>query len=51
MPINEGSCLAVVAAKDCDMGLVVSRMTLMVERAGEVLTAAVCAELQASLPR
>ena len=51
MPINEGSCLAVLAASDCDMGLVLSRMTMMVESAREVLTPAVRAELQASEPR
>ncbi|MEU6721866.1 roadblock/LC7 domain-containing protein, partial [Nonomuraea sp. NPDC046802] len=32
----------------CDMGLVAYQMTLMVDRAGQVLTPAVRAELRAS---
>ena len=51
MSISDGSCLAVLAAPDCDMGLVAYQMTLLVERAGQVLTPAVRAELQASRPR
>jgi uncharacterized protein len=51
MSISDGSCLAVLAAVDCDMGLVAYQMTLLVERAGQVLTPAVRAELQASYPR
>lgn len=50
MSISDGSCLAVLAAPDCDMGLVAYQMTLMVERAGQVLTPAVRAELQATQP-
>jgi len=51
MSISDGSCLAVLAAADCDMGLVAYQMTLLVERAGQVLTPAVRAELQATRPR
>jgi len=51
MSISDGSCLAVLAAADCDMGLVAYQMTLLVERAGQVLTPAVRAELQAAHPR
>jgi uncharacterized protein len=51
MSISDGSCLAVLAAPDCDMGLVAYQMTLMVERAGQVLTPAVRAELRASQTR
>jgi len=51
MSIGDGSCLAVLAAPDCDMGLVAYQMTLLVERAGQVLTPAVRAELQAARPR
>lgn len=51
MSVSDGSCLAVLAAADCDMGLVAYQMTLLVERAGQVLTPAVRAELQASHPR
>jgi hypothetical protein len=50
MSISDGSCLAVLASPDCDMGLVAYQMTLMVERAGQVLTPAVRAELQATQP-
>jgi hypothetical protein len=51
MAISDGSCLAVLAAPDCDMGLVAYQMTLMVDRAGQVLTPAVRAELRASQTR
>ncbi|ADG87694.1 dynein regulation protein LC7 [Thermobispora bispora] len=46
MAISDGSCLAVLAAPDCDLGLVAYQMTLLVERAGQVLTPALRAELQ-----
>ncbi|RVX47990.1 hypothetical protein EDD27_10943 [Nonomuraea polychroma] len=45
MSISDGSSLAVLAAPDCDMGLVAYQMTILVERAGQVLTPAVRAEL------
>nr|WP_204074202.1 roadblock/LC7 domain-containing protein [Planotetraspora phitsanulokensis] len=48
MAISDGSCLTVLAAPDCDMGLVAYQMTLLVERAGQVLTPALRAELQVS---
>jgi predicted regulator of Ras-like GTPase activity (Roadblock/LC7/MglB family) len=51
MSISDGSCLAVLAASDSDLGLVAYQMTLLVDRAGQVLTPAVRAELQASHPR
>src|SRR3954462_11955214 len=51
MSISDGSCLAVLASADSDLGLVAYQMTLLVERAGQVLTPAVRAELQASHPR
>lgn len=44
--ISDGSCLGVVAAKGCDMGLVGYQTTLLVERAGTVLTPALVAELR-----
>jgi predicted regulator of Ras-like GTPase activity (Roadblock/LC7/MglB family) len=47
MAISDGSCLTVLAAPDCDMGLVAYQMTLLVERAGQTLTPALRAELQA----
>ncbi|NUR86452.1 MAG: roadblock/LC7 domain-containing protein [Nonomuraea sp.] len=50
MAISDGSCMAVLAAPDCDMGLVAYQMTILVERAGQVLTPAVRAELSAARP-
>jgi predicted regulator of Ras-like GTPase activity (Roadblock/LC7/MglB family) len=38
MAISNGSILAVLARRDCDMGLVAYEMTLLAERAGSVLT-------------
>ncbi|MEV2274982.1 roadblock/LC7 domain-containing protein [Nocardiopsis sp. NPDC049922] len=38
MAISDGSCLAVLAAADSDLGLVAYEMTLLVERAGRALT-------------
>jgi len=49
--ISDGSCFAVFAAPDCDIGLVGYEMSLLVERMGKVLTPALRAELQAALPR
>jgi predicted regulator of Ras-like GTPase activity (Roadblock/LC7/MglB family) len=51
MGISDGSVIAVLAAPDCDMGLVGYQMTLLVERAGDVLTPALRDELQRALPR
>ncbi|MFI6500891.1 roadblock/LC7 domain-containing protein [Nonomuraea typhae] len=50
MAISDGSSLAVLAAPDCDMGLVAYQMTILVERAGQVLTPAVRAELSSARP-
>ena len=38
MAISDGSSIAVLAAADCDMGLVAYEMALLVERVGGVLT-------------
>jgi hypothetical protein len=38
MAISGGSSLAVLAAADCDLGLVAYKMTLLVERVGNALT-------------
>ena len=35
MAISDGSSLAVLAAADCDMGLVAYEMALLVERVGQ----------------
>jgi uncharacterized protein len=40
MAISNGASLAVLAGSACDLGLVAYEMTLMVERAGRVLTPA-----------
>ncbi|GAA3735481.1 roadblock/LC7 domain-containing protein [Salinactinospora qingdaonensis] len=40
MSIGDGSCLAVLAAAECDLGLVAYEMTLLVDRAGRALTPA-----------
>lgn len=44
--ISDGSCLGVVASKGCDIGLVGYQTTLLVERAGAVLTPSLVAELK-----
>jgi uncharacterized protein len=44
--ISDGSCLGVVATRGCDIGLVGYQTTLLVERAGTVLTPALVAELK-----
>ncbi len=51
MSISDGSCLTVLAASSCDVGLVGYEMALLVARAGDVLTPRLRAELQAALPR
>jgi hypothetical protein len=38
MAISDGSSIAVLAAADCDMGLVAYEMALLVERVGGALT-------------
>jgi predicted regulator of Ras-like GTPase activity (Roadblock/LC7/MglB family) len=48
MAISNGSSLAVLAASTCDLGLVAYEMTLLVERAGRVLTPATRGMMQAS---
>ncbi|GHH67781.1 dynein regulation protein LC7 [Streptosporangium violaceochromogenes] len=45
--ISDGSALAALASPECDMGLVAYQMTLLAERAGQALTPALRAELQA----
>jgi uncharacterized protein len=38
MTIRDGSCLAVLAAPNCDVGQVVYEMTVLVDRVGSILT-------------
>jgi hypothetical protein len=40
MAISDGSCLTVLAASSCDVGVVAYGMTVLVTRAGDVLTPA-----------
>ena len=51
MAIRNGSVFAVLAAPECDLGLVAYEMTLLVERGGRVLTPALRTELGAGPPR
>jgi predicted regulator of Ras-like GTPase activity (Roadblock/LC7/MglB family) len=51
MSVRDGSCLAVLAAPSCDVGLIGYEMAMMVVKVGEVLTPQLRAELQAVLPR
>lgn len=50
MSISDGSCLAVLADAQCDVGLVGYEMSMLVARAGAVLTPELRRELQATLP-
>ena len=51
MSISDGSCLAVLASPRCDIGVVGFEMTLLVERAGQLLTPELRSELQGSAAR
>ncbi|MGD9526273.1 roadblock/LC7 domain-containing protein [Pseudonocardia sp.] len=51
MSISDGSCLAVLAAPSCDIGLIGYEMTLLVDRVGQLLTPELRAELQGSFAR
>ena len=44
--ISDGSCIGVVATRECDIGLVGYQTTLLVERVGAVLTPALVTELK-----
>ena len=50
MSISDGSLLAVLATSSCNVGVVAYEMTVLVARAGDVLTPSLRAELQAILP-
>jgi len=49
--VSDGSCLAVVADAECDVGLVGYEMAVLVEKTGPFLTPELRAELQSTLPR
>lgn len=44
--ISDGSVLGVLARRDCDLGLVGYEMTLLVERAGAILTPEIVSQLK-----
>lgn len=48
--ISDGSCFAVRASSECDIGLVGYEMALFVRRAGALLTPGLRVELQRALP-
>jgi uncharacterized protein len=48
MGISDGSCLTVLAAPQCDMGLIAYEMTMLVERVGQMLTPEIRSQLQGS---
>src|SRR5436190_23880157 len=47
--ISDGSCLGTVATRHADIGMVSYHMTMLVERAGRMLTPALVAELRNEL--
>ena len=47
--ISDGSCLGTVATRQADIGMVGYHMTMLVERAGRMLTPALVAELRNEL--
>ena len=49
--VSDGSCLAVVADAECDVGLVGYEMAVLVDKTGPFLTPELRAELQGALPR
>ena len=51
MSISDGASLAVLAMKTSDVGLIGYEMTMLVKRVGKVISPALIAELQSSLPR
>ncbi|GAB3692709.1 roadblock/LC7 domain-containing protein [Saccharopolyspora tripterygii] len=46
MGVSDGSCLTVLAAPQCDMGLIAYEMTMLVERVGQMLTPEIRTQLQ-----
>jgi predicted regulator of Ras-like GTPase activity (Roadblock/LC7/MglB family) len=50
MSISDGSCLTVLAAAPCDVGVIAYQMAVLVARVGDALTPMLRAELQAALP-
>jgi predicted regulator of Ras-like GTPase activity (Roadblock/LC7/MglB family) len=51
MSIRDGSCLASLISRDAEIGVVGYEMAKLAKQAGEVLTPALRAELQSTLPQ
>lgn len=51
MAVGDGSCLAVLAAPNCDIGLIGYEMTLLVDRVGQQINPQLRANLQGSMGR
>jgi uncharacterized protein len=49
--VSDGSCIGVVARAGCDIGAVGYQMTLLVERAGGILTPSLVTELRQQVLR
>jgi predicted regulator of Ras-like GTPase activity (Roadblock/LC7/MglB family) len=49
MSISDGSCLAVLASPNCDIGTVAYEMALLVDRVGQQLTPELRAQLQGGM--
>jgi len=49
--INNGSCVAVLADAQCDVGLIGYEIAVLIDRAGGLLTPALISELRESLPQ
>ena len=49
--INDGSCIAVLADAQCDVGLIGYEIAVLIDRAGVLLTPALISELRESLPQ
>jgi hypothetical protein len=47
--IADGSCLAVLAEQNCDIGLIGYEIAVLVDRAGDLLTPALISELREAL--
>jgi hypothetical protein len=49
--VSDGSCVGVLAAETCDVGLVGYEIAVLAERAGSLLTPALVTELKSGLSR
>jgi predicted regulator of Ras-like GTPase activity (Roadblock/LC7/MglB family) len=49
--IEDGSCIAVLAEENCDIGLIGYEIAVLVDRAGSLLTPALISELREALPQ